>query len=74
MASRQLMKSALSSASATEDMTDLMILATVKTDLLLVGYSALLDKKKWLPVLILALDSERYEASLWPASTMSLAW
>ena len=74
MASRQFTKSALSSASAAEDMTDLMILATVRTEPLLVGYSAVLDKKKWPPALLLALDSERYEASLWPASTMSIAW
>ena len=73
MASRQLMKSALSSASAAEDITDLMILATVRTDPLLVGYSAVLDKKKCPPARLLALDSERYEASLWPARTMSLA-
>ena len=46
MASRQLMKSALSSASAAEDRTDLMILATVRTEPLLVGYSAVLDRKE----------------------------
>ena len=57
MALRQLMKSALSSASAVEDMTDLMIL--VKTYPLLAGYSVLLDKKKWPPALLLALDLER---------------
>ena len=74
MASRRFMKSALSLASAAEDMTDLMILATVETHLLVVGYLALLDKKKWAPALLLALDSERYEESLWPASTMILAW
>ena len=68
------MKSALSSASTAEDMTDLMILATVKTDPLLAGYSALLDKKKYPPALLLALDSERYEALMWPASTMLLVW
>ena len=64
MALRQLMKSALSSASAAEDMTDLMILATVRTEPLLVGYSVELDKKKWPPARLLALDSERYEVSL----------
>ena len=68
------MKSALSSASAAEDMTDLMILATVRTEPLLVGYSAVLDKKKWPPALLLALDSERYDASLIPASTTLLIW
>ena len=59
MASRQLMKRALSYASAAEDMTDLMILATVKTDPLLGGYAVLLEMKKWPPALLLALDSER---------------
>ena len=72
MASRQFMKSALSSASAAEDMTH--ILATVRTEPLLVGYLAVLDKKKCLPALLMALDSERYKALLWPASTMSLLW
>ena len=55
-------------------MTDLMILATVRTEPLLVGYLAVLNKKKWPPALLLVLDSERYEASLWPASAMSLVW
>ena len=59
MASRQLMKSVLSSASAVEDMIDLMILATLKADLLLAEYLVLLDKKKWSPAPLLALDSER---------------
>ena len=49
------MKSALSSASAVENMMALVILATVKTDPLLAGYSVLLDKKKWPPALLLAL-------------------
>ena len=39
--SAELMKSALSLASAAEDMTNLIILATVQTDPLLVGYSVL---------------------------------
>ena len=74
MALRQFMKSALSSASAAEDMTDLMILVTVRTEPLLVRYSAVSDKKKWSPARLLALDSESYKLLLWHASTMSLAW
>ena len=65
---------ALMLASVAEDMTALMILVTVKTDPLLAGYSVLLDKKKCPPALLLAYDSERYDALLWHASIMSLAW
>ena len=53
------MKRALSYASAAEDMTDLMILATVKTEPLLGGYAVLFEMKKWPPAWLLALDSER---------------
>ena len=70
----QLMKSAPSSASAADDMTALMILAIVNTATLLGGNSVLFDMKKYPPDLLLGFVSERYEASLWPARTISLAW
>ena len=41
MASHHFMKRAPSLASAAEDMNDLIILATVKTEMLLLGYSVL---------------------------------
>ena len=74
MASRQLMKSVLSSASAAEDMTDLMMLATVKTDPLLTGYLALLDKKKRPLALLLMSDLEKYEALQCPVCNMLPVW
>ena len=73
MASQQFMKRSPSLASAADDMTAFIILATVKTEPLLAGYYVLLDMKKCPPALLRAFGSERSEASLWPARTMSLA-
>ena len=58
MASRQFRKKAPSLASAAEDMTALIILATVNTEPLLDVYSVLLDTKKCLPALLRAFDSD----------------
>ena len=54
MASLQLMNSAPSLASAADDMTALIILATVNTDPLLGGTYVLLDIKKFPPAMLLA--------------------
>ena len=62
------------SASAADDMTALIICATVWTAPLLWGNSVSAAMKKCPPALLLAFDSLKYEASLWTASTMSLAW
>ena len=53
-ASLALMKSPASSASADEDMTDLMICAMLRMALLFGGMSALVDKKKCPPALLRA--------------------
>ena len=73
MASRQLMKRAPSLASASEDMTALIICEMVMTAPLLGGMAELLDMKKCPPALLRAFVSERYEASLWPARTILMA-
>ena len=59
MALLKFRKRVLSSASAADDMTALIILATVKTEPLLAGYSVLLDRKKCLPALLRDFNSER---------------
>ena len=59
MSLQQFRKRALSSDSAAEDMTALIILATVKTEPLLAGHSVLLDMKKCPSALLQAFDSER---------------
>ena len=64
MDSQQFRKRAPSLASDAEDMTALIILATVKTEPLLAGYYVLLDMKKCPPDLLRAFDLERQEASL----------
>ena len=74
MASLPLMKSAPSSSSGAYDMTTLMILALVNTAPLLGGNAVLFDMRKCPPDFLLDIFSERYEASLWTAMTMSLAW
>ena len=68
------MDSATSLASGTDDMTDLIILAIVRTAPFLGGKSVLLEIKKLPSALPLDFVSERYEASMWPARTISLAW
>ena len=59
MASLHLMKISPSSASAADDITDLMIWEMVITAPLLSGMGELLDMKKWPPARLLAFDSER---------------
>jgi hypothetical protein len=54
-------------------MTAFMIWATVRTALLLGGRAMFVDMKKCHPALLLALDSDRYDALLCPARTMLLA-
>ena len=74
MASLQLMNSATSSASVADDMNALMILTIDNTSTLLGGNTVLFDIKKFPPARFLDLFSERWEASLWSARTISLAW
>ena len=74
MACLQFMNSDISSASAADDMMALTILEILNTTPLLGGNAVLLDIKKCLPALIQAYVSERYEAYLWPARNISLAW
>ena len=59
MALLKFRKRVLSSASAADDMTALIILATVNTEPLLDGYYVLLDREKCPPALLRAFDSER---------------
>ena len=59
MTTQKFRKREPSSASAAEDMTDLIILATVNTETLLDGYDVLLDMKKCPPALLRDFDSER---------------
>ena len=65
-ASRQLMKSEQSLASAADDMTALMILDIVVTATLFWGYALLSVMKKCPPALTQYFASERYDASLCP--------
>ena len=74
MASLKLMNSAPSSASNADGMTALMILAIVKNFPLLGGNAMLLEINQCPPALLQALVLERYEASMWPARIISLAW
>ena len=62
-----------SSDSAVEDMTAFMIFAMLRMAPLFGGMSALVDKKKCPPALLRAFGLLWYPASLWTASTMSLA-
>ncbi len=71
-ASWQLMNNAPTSASAAEDSTALIVCEMVITAPLLSGGLALLDMKKCPPALLRALLSDRYDASLCAANTMSL--
>ena len=65
MASLQLTNNNPSSASASDGMTTLMILAKVNTAQLLGGNSMFLVIRKFTPYLILDFVLERYEALLW---------
>ena len=73
-ASWQFMNSAQSSASASDGMTALIILEIAVTAPLFVGSASSSVMKKCPPALLLDFDSERYNASLCPVSTMALAW
>ena len=73
IASLLFMKRAPSSASAAEDITALMIWETVRTAPLFDGMELSLDMKKCPPALLLAFGSEKYDASLCAASTISEA-
>ena len=68
-----LMNNAPSSASAADDITALIICEMFNTAPLLMGISSLPAMNMWPPALLRALGSERYEASLWIASFISLA-
>ncbi len=74
MASLQLMSRASTSASAAKDMTALIICVIVRMAPLFGGLAVLLDMKKCPPAWLRVFDSERYDALLCPARTMSLAW
>jgi hypothetical protein len=67
------MNSAPTSASAADDSTALIICEIVITAPLLGGVSVSLDMKKCPPALLRTLLSDRYDASLCTANTMSLA-
>ncbi len=68
-----LMNSALSLASAANDITALIICEMLSIAPLLVGMSSLNALNMWPPALLQALGSDRYNALLWIASLMSLA-
>ena len=69
---RQFMNNVPASALAAEESTALTICAIVITAQLLGGVSVSLDMKKCPLALLRALLSDRYDALLWAASTMSL--
>ena len=62
-----------SSASAADDMTARMICEMLRTAPLFVGMSSFADMNMCPPARLQALGSDKYDASLWMASTMSLA-
>ena len=47
-----------------EEYGDFDDFSTVKTDILLAGYTVLLDTKKFPPILLLAFDLEMLDASM----------
>ncbi len=67
-----LMNSAPSLASAADDITALIICDMLSTTPLLMGMSSLPAMIMWPLALLQALGSDRYNASLWIASLMSL--
>ena len=66
-------KKAPSLASAADDMTARMICEMFRTAPLFVGMSSFDDMNIYPPARLRALGSDKYDASLWMASTMSLA-
>ena len=71
-ASFQFMNSAPSSASAADDISAFIICATFITAPLFAASSLGADMNQWSPALLLAFDSDKYDASLCIARTMSL--
>ena len=69
-----LMNKAPSSASATDDMTAWIICEMLRTAPLLTGISSFPTMYIWPPARLRDLGSERYDALLWIARIMSLAW
>ena len=69
-----LMNSAPSLASAVDDMVCLVICAMLQIASLLGGKVVSVGMKKCPPALFLAFGSHRYEASLWMARIILLAW
>ena len=68
-----LMKRAPSSASAADDITARIICEMLRTAPLLMGISSFPALNMWPPARLRDFGSERYDASLWIARTMSLA-
>ena len=68
------MNLAPSSSYAADDMTDFIIFVIFSTAPLLGGNSVFLDINKCPPDLLIYFVSERCEALLCPARTISLAW
>ncbi len=69
-----LMNRAPSSASAADDMTAQIICEMLRTAPLLMGISSFPAMNMWPPARLRDLGSERYDALLWIARTMLLAW
>ena len=68
-----LIKRAPSSASAADDITARIICEMLRTAPLLMGISSFPAMNMWPPARLRDFGSERYDASLWIARTMSLA-
>ncbi len=62
----------LSSASAADNISALIICDMLRITLLLGGSSKLLEQKKWPPAQLCALASLRYKASKWTVKIMLL--
>ena len=73
MAVFALMNRAPSSASAADDMTARIIWEMLRTAPLLMGILSFPAMNMWPPARLRDLGSERYDALLWIARTMSLA-
>ncbi len=69
-----LMNSAPSLASAANDITALIICEMFNTAPLLMGISSMPAINMWPQAWLQAFGSDKYDASLWMASFMSLAW
>ena len=69
-----LMKRAPNSASIVNDMTALIISTVLRTAPSFGGKTSVVERKKCPPALLHAYFSFMYDASLWNASTILLAW